>query len=248
MTKFDMGAAWEDSMVLLRSHRGLIGAIAAVFLFLPALVFAWFGPVPVEPPTGATFDQIVTSMRENLGQMLVGRIIAGLFAMVGGLAILRLWLSRGGVSVGEALRFAAIMFPTIIGVQIASGILIFGGALLFILPGLYLAGRLALVSPVIADRGLYDPLAAIRISWDMTRNNGWAIFFFLFLVALVIGIASLIAGGIVGAVFGTAEGVGRMVTGFVEAGFAALTGLVTLAITAAAYRQLSVSSASNTFG
>jgi hypothetical protein len=232
MTKFDMGAAWEDSMVLLRSHRGLIGAIAAVFLFLPALAFAWFGPVPVEPPTGATFEQIVSSMRENISQMLVGRIIAGLFAMVG----------------GEALRFAAIMIPTIIGVQIASGILIFGGVLLFILPGLYLAGRLALVSPVIADRGLHDPLAAIRISWDMTRNNGWAIFFFVFLVALVIGIASLIAGGIVGAVFGTAEGVGRMVTGFVEAGFAALTGLVTLAITAAAYRQLSVSPASDTFG
>jgi hypothetical protein len=52
MPKFDMGAAWEDSMVLLRSHGALTWAIAAVFLFLPTLAVSWFGPTPIQPATG----------------------------------------------------------------------------------------------------------------------------------------------------------------------------------------------------
>lgn len=247
MAKFDMGAAWEDSLLLLRSHRGLIGAIAAVFLFVPALAFAWFGPVPIEPPQGATLDQIITVIRQNIGQMLPGRIAVGLLAIVGGLAILRLWLARGGISVGEALSFALIMFPTMIAAQLVTGLMVGLGALLLIVPGLYLAGRLALVSPAIADRGNYNPLSAIDASWTLTRGNGWALFFFLFLVALVIGIASLIAVGITSAIFGPAEGIGRMVTGLVEAGFAAVGALISLAISAAAYRQLAAPSISGTF-
>ena len=54
MAKFDMGAAWDDAIQLLKAHRPLTGTIAAVFLFLPALAVAWFGPAPIEPPAEAT--------------------------------------------------------------------------------------------------------------------------------------------------------------------------------------------------
>lgn len=240
MAKFDMGAAWEDSLVLLKSHNALTGTIAAVFLFLPALAVAWFGPAPIEPAEGATIDQIYTALQENLWQMLPYQIAIGLFAVVGSVAILRLWLSRAATSVGEALVFAAKLLPTLIAVQILTGLMMGVGFILLIVPFLYLIGRLALVSPIIADRGLFNPIEAISESWRMTRGNGWAIFFFLFLVMVVIVIAMMIVGGIIGAALGADAGVGRIVSGFFESAIGVVATMVSLAISAAVYRQLAV--------
>lgn len=241
MPKFDMSAAWEDCLQLMRAHSALTLAIAAVFLFLPTLAFAWFGPIPAEPPKGADLEQIMTLVRENFRQELPGRVVAALVGLVGSVAILRLWLARGSTSVGEALTLALTLFPTMLAAQLLASIALFGGLVLLILPGLYLAGRLALVSPVIADRGTRNPFEALRTSWDLTRNNGWAIFFFILLVTIVIAIAGVIVGSIVMAVVGNGEGVARIVNGFVEAGFSAIASFASLAIAAAAYRQLAAS-------
>ena len=240
MVKFDMGAAWDDTLQLLRSHTALVGTIAGVFLFLPALAFAWFGPVPIEPPAGADFNQVVATFRESFRQMIPGQLVIALCTLIGTAAILRLWLSRAGISVGEALTFGLMLFPTIIAVQILCGIAIGLGFILLIVPGLYLIGRFALVSAAIADRRIYNPFEAIRVSWELTRNNGWAVFFFLFLVGLVIVIAALIIGGIVSVIFGSEPGIGRMMGGFVEAAFGAIGSLVSIAVSAAAYRQLAL--------
>ena len=186
MVKFDMGAAWDDTLQLLKSHTALVGTIAGVFLFLPALAVAWFGPVPIEPAAGADFNQVMETFRESFRQMIPGQLAIALSALIGTAGILRLWLSRTGTSVGEALTFALMLFPTMLAIQILCGIAIGLGFILLLVPGLYLLGRLALVAPAVADRSLYNPFEAIRTSWDLTRGNGWAIFFFLFLVALVI--------------------------------------------------------------
>ena len=238
MAKFDMGAAWEDSVALLKSHTTLTGTIAAVFLFLPSLAVAWFGPAPMEPPQGATLEQISTTFQQNVWQMLPYQLTVAVFAVVGTVAILRLWLSRTATSVGEALAFAARMIPTLIGLQILTGLIVGIGFVLLIIPGLYLIGRLALVSPLVADRGIGNPVEAIRTSWDMTRDNGWAIFFFLLLVTIVIVIIMLILMGVVSVVTGTAPGIGHIVSGFLESALGVAATMVTIAISAAAYRQL----------
>ena len=62
----------------------------------------------------------------------------------------------------------------------------------------------------------------------------------LFLVALVFGIASVILGSLVGLVGGTGAGIGRILSGLVEAGFGAVASFVSIAVSAAAYRQLAV--------
>ena len=247
MVKFDMGAAWDDTQQLLKSHSALIATIAGVFFFLPALAFAWFGPAPIEPPANADLNQVMESFRANFRQMIPGQIVVGLFAIIGSAGILRLWLSRTGTSVGEALTFAVTFFPTMVAIQILCGFAIGIGAILLILPGLYLIGRLALVTPAVADRSIYNPFEAIRTSWELTRNNGWAIFFFLFLVGLVIVIAGLIIGGLVSAIAGSEPGFGRMLGGFVEAAFGAIGSLVSTAIAAATYRQLALRTSSDVF-
>src|SRR5690606_38025781 len=121
MPKFDMGAAWEDSMLLLRSHSALTGAIAAVFLFLPTLAVSWFGPVPIEPAAGASFDQVMATMRANVIQAVPYQLFVAIVSGIGGIGILRLWLSRSGISVGEALVFALTMVPTVIVIQLLCG-------------------------------------------------------------------------------------------------------------------------------
>ena len=247
MTKFDMGAAWQDSIALLKSHTALTGTVAAVFLFLPALAVAWFGPTPIEPPKGATVDQIMATFQANVFQMLPYQLVVALFAVTGTIAILRLWLSRTGTSVGEAIGFALRLLPTVIILQILTGFLLGIGFVLLIIPGLYLIGRLAVVSPVVADRGLFNPVAAIGESWRLTRGNGWAIFLFLFLVMLVVGIALLILIGVVGAVTGSGPGIGHIVSGFVGSAAGVAASLVSIAISAAIYRQLAMSGASGVF-
>lgn len=270
MVKFDMGAAWDDSLQLLKSHTALIGTIAGVFLFLPSLVVAWFGPTPIEPAANATFEQILATFQESARQAMPYQLLIAVVAAIGGIGILRLWLSRSSVSVGDALAFAFKMIPTMIGVQLLMGIAVGLVAVLLIVPGAalggapgvlllvigllafaglcaYLWGRVAVVSPLIADRIQYNPVAALKESWALTRDNGWRIFLFLFLVTLVIGIVGLIVGGVVAVVAGSGEGVGRMLMGVVEAGFAAVSGIVSLAITAATYRQLAIRTTSDVF-
>lgn len=246
MPKFDMGAAWEDSLVLLRSHSALTGAIAAVFLFLPTLAVSWFGPTPIQPPAGAAFEQVMATMRANMVQAFPYQLFIAVISAIGGIGILRLWLSRSSTSVGEALLFAMAMVPTVIVIQLATGLMLAIGFLLLIVPGVYLWGRLAIIAPVVADQGVRNPLAAIREGWTMTKGNGWRIALFLFLVTLVIAIITLVAGIIVTAV-GTDEGIGFILAGLIKGVAAAFSGMVTLAITAATYRQLALRAASDIF-
>lgn len=246
MAKFDMGAAWDDAIQLLKAHRPLTGTIAAVFLFLPALAVAWFGPAPIEPPAEATIDQLTAAMQQNILQMLPYQIGVALFTMFGTVAIMRLWLSRSSTSVGEALGFAASMLLTILAVQILTGLMLGVGFLLLIIPGLYLIGRLAFVAPLVADRAIRNPAEVIATSWQMTRGNGWRIFLFLFLVTLVVIIAASLVGGLVGMI-GGAGSVGKMLGGLVEAGFGLVATMISIAISAAAYRQLATTQAGDIF-
>lgn len=247
MAKFDMGAAWDDSIALLRSHTTLTGTIAAVFLFLPALVVAWFGPAPIEPAPGAPLDQVMATLQENIWQILPYQLIVALFALIGTVAILRLWLARSATSVGEALSFSLIHLLTMIVMQIVLGVILGIAFLLLIIPCLYLVGRLALVSPIIADRGTFNPIEAITESWRLTRGNGWAIFFFLFLVTVVLVIVLMIVAGVVSVITGTGAGFGHMVSGFLESAIGVVATMVSLAISAAAYRQLASGAAPSVF-
>jgi hypothetical protein len=271
MPKFDMGAAWDDSVVLLKSHSALTLTIAAVFFFLPTLAVSWFGPVPIEPAANATFEQVMATFQESARQAVPYQLLTAVITAIGGVGIMRLWLSRTGISVGDALVFALKMTPTMIAIQLIFGfgvgviavalflpgfaagggavgvLLLFIAALLFLGVCLYLWGRLAVVSPVLVDRGLVNPFGAVGEGWRLTKDNGWRIALFMFLVTLVVLIIAVMLGGLVAAVVGTGDGIGRMLTGLVEGAVAAVGGLVSAAISAAAYRQLAIRGSQDTF-
>lgn len=59
-----------------------------------------------------------------------------------------------------------------------------------ILPGIFVACRLAFVSYLVIDKGL-EPIEAVETSWNMTRNHGWKIFGLAFM-SLLIGLGGLL--------------------------------------------------------
>lgn len=71
------------------------------------------------------------------------------------------------------------------------------GFLLFIVPGIIFACRLAFVPYLVMDKGL-DPVTAIEKSWFMTRGHGWRIFgmYVLIFVMFFVGLVLLVVPGL----------------------------------------------------
>jgi len=69
------------------------------------------------------------------------------------------------------------------------------GFVALIIPGIFLACRLAFVSYLVMDKGL-DPIKAIEGSWRMTSGYGWSIFGlgFISIFIFILGLICLIVG------------------------------------------------------
>ena len=88
------------------------------------------------------------------------------------------------------------------------------GFALLIVPGIFLAVRLAFVPYLVVDEDL-DPVAAFRESWRRTAPVGWAIFGAMLLaVPVVLGGILLLGVGVVPALIWTSLAFARL---FVEA-------------------------------
>jgi uncharacterized membrane protein len=89
-------------------------------------------------------------------------------------------------------------FKNYINVVLAS-LLTFGligiGLIVFLIPGIYVACRLAFVSYLVMDEGL-DPIAAVEASWRITRGHAFKIFALGFVSIFIFfaGLALLLVG------------------------------------------------------
>ena len=246
MVKFDMGAAWDDAMTLVRAHLPLTGVLAGLFFFLPGIAAALLGPAPLVPPDNATPDQISTLLWEQMRQQLPWLGAVMIASTLGSIAILRLWLARSGTSVGEALGFAFVMIPTMIILFVVQSVLFGIAALLLIIPALYLIGRFAAVYPLLTDRNLKNPFAALTGSWQLTSGNGWriALFVILFMIALLV--ITMIVGAVTG-IFGPHGSFGYVIGSVINSAVSAAFGLLNTAVLAAIYRQLEVRTSGEVF-
>ena len=246
MAKFDMGAAWDDAMLLVRSHLPLTSVVAGVFFFLPSMIVTLLGPAPFVPQPDATPTEASALTFQYLKQLIPWAIFSVVASTVGSIAILRLWLARSGTSVGDALMFALLMVPTAIALFVIQSVVFSVAMLALIVPALYLVGRLAVVYPYLTDRDVKNPIAAVASSWNLTRGNGWRICLFIVLIMVAIFVIVMIVSGITG-MFGAYGSpgfiVGSAVGSLVGAGF----GLVNTAVIAATYRQLATGGANAIF-
>ena len=87
------------------------------------------------------------------------------------------------------------LFWKYLGGAILSGLIIMGGLILLIVPGIYFAVKLQFVTYLIIDQGL-GPIDAIKKSWEITGGNFWNLFLFGLVIVLinVLGFLALVVG------------------------------------------------------
>lgn len=240
MQKFDKSAAWDDVKRLLGAHPSLVAAIAGVFIFLPQLLLSMVTPVQ-DPAASAllTPEQQLALMQSTLTQILPFALIAGVITAVGNAAILRLWLSRTEISVGDALKTGLGLVITIFIIQVLTSIGMFFGLLLFILPGIYLWVRWSVATAYAVDMNERNPLAAMGASWRLTKGNVFSIFLFVLLLMIALTVI-LIMLTLLSSAFALIPVVGLFVTQALQAFLATVASVVFIAVVAATYRQLVV--------
>lgn len=234
---FSYSAIWNDTMAIMRANSSLMAAIAGVFIFLPSLLLAYFVPAPQQDPSAQL-------MIDHFTSNLHWYILAQLASMVGGIAILTLVFRRDGVSVGEAVGNGFAMLPFYFLALLLARFVIGVGFLAFLVPGLYLLGRLAPVGPMVIAERLRNPVKAFSRSFELTKGRGWAVFGLIFLVGVagvilvialssIFGLLAMLAGG----------GVGRLLALIVNSAVSTVFAVVLILLFAAIYRALVAGSA-----
>lgn len=257
--KFDSNLAWRQASAAVLANRDVLLALAGVFFLLPRLALSLLLPNP--PATQGTDPVVLAAAMEKFyGQMLPYLIPMVLFQGVGTLAILTLFTDRTRPTVGEAIKLGARGLLPYLGAQIlfALGATLVGGGLVMLAAlsgsnalvgavGLVVVVaviavyvHLMLVAPVVAVERIYQPYAALRRSWELTRGNALRVLGFLLLISVVamVGLlAALSVTSAAAALVGGAEAV-RVTNAVVSGVLGALITLMMASVLAAIHRQL----------
>lgn len=235
--RFTYSGVWDDTMKLARAHAPLLAAIAGVFMFLPALLFA----VYLKPP------EPQTSSPEQMFQVLMAwytaaapwLLLQGLISLVGTAAMLRLVFERG-VTVGGALMFGLMLLPFYFLMSLLTSLMVGIGFILLIVPGLYLVGRLVPATAVMVAENRRNPIDAIGRTFALTAGHGWAILGLVLIVVLVGAIVLGVIGTLLGIIFILAAGqeIGALLTAVVESALNSVFATLLVMLYAAIYRSL----------
>ncbi|MGZ8999410.1 MAG: hypothetical protein ACXW2T_11210 [Allosphingosinicella sp.] len=234
--KLSYSAVWKDTVELLRANAAAVAALAGVFIFLPALAMAYLLPYPEPTDPKLIMNMWVEYLNANWHWFILSSIIG----MIGAIAIFLLFLEPKRSTVGGTISTAVMILPFYFLASLVSGFIIGIGFILLIVPGLYLIGRLSVVTPVVVAEGQRNPIAAVTRSFELTRGSGWALFGLIILVALTASIISGVASTMLGILFLLVAGqdVGTLLTKIVQTLGSAATVTLIYALTAAIYRQL----------
>lgn len=242
--KLDYSSVWRTTQSQLNSHREGVGAISGLFLFLPDWIARLFAGQP-DLQGASTPAQMLLAFQDFYFENWPVLLPTGLLGFFGAVAIYVL-LTRNDLStVGSALGKALALLPFYFLVQLSGGLVMLGGFLLFILPGMYLSGRLTPLGPIVVAETERGFSGAFSRAWELTRGNGWSVFFLTLIVALVASLTAMIIGLIVGLacrLLAGPEGVPFVETG-IDAGFGAVIATLMVSLTVAIYRHLSAEEA-----
>jgi len=126
----------------------------------------------------------------------------------------------------ESLRYALGRLLPLLVAYILVLVIIALGFILLIIPGIWIAVKLAMVFPaVVFERK--GPFGAIGRSWSLTRENWWRTFGALLVVFLITFVLQLVSGGVVGGLLGASDTVSELTVAIVLT----LVNLITLALT-----------------
>lgn len=130
---------------------------------------------------------------ETLTQLGTGAVIVSLFSsVVYGFVYLTAAIALGRAHSAQpdipVVTAAIRLFPIWMIAAIMAGIGIFGGLLLFVIPGIWLAMMLSMFTPVIALEGK-GPVDSLRRSFELVKSDFWETLGFILLIGLIGGVA-----------------------------------------------------------
>jgi hypothetical protein len=236
----DYSAVWADTTDMLRQHREAIVAIAGLLILVPNWASGFFIGQPDLEGIKSVAD-IFAAQSDHLLANWPILLPLGLVSFFGGIAVLTLLLRPELPRIGDALLFAAQLFPVYFLVSMLIGILTSLGVFAFLIGLFYIAGRMLPVAPIVVaetDKGI-GIWGSIARGWDLTRSLGWKCFLLFFMIMLVAYIAIGVIDMIIGIICSLAgpEGI-PLVQTFVSALTGSALGVVILALEAAVYRHL----------
>lgn len=240
MTKIDLNRVWDDAKFIGRTNRELLTAIAGMFILLPIVLALQLLAAPEalgENPSPEAINGWYRAFVAANWPIIIGVTLVTSFGM---LAILVLLLRQDRLTVAESLKAALVILPGYVLASVLQNFAMQLAAFAFIVPALYLMGRLALVSAACASEQIYNPVTMIVRSWTLTRGNGWRIFAMLaviFVAAMIVGLVAIMLIGVVSALFLPADIADIVVSLAVGLVFTGLT-LALLLVYAALYRSV----------
>ncbi len=257
--KFDMSEAWQEAMAMIAANREVLLIVAGIFFFLPtmALTFAIGDTQPITMSEDtAAMEQAVANFYGNVGWMM-GLVF--LVQLAGYIALLALLRDAAKPTVGDAIKtgligmlpaFAAyiiitvglgLLFGILLGIAMATGVMALVSviAILAFVGCAYILVKTALVPPVIAIEKTFNPIRAIRRSWQLTKGNSVRLAMFFVLISLVYLVVSVLVGLVVSALgFVLGSSAEIVVSGLLSGLIGAIAAVVFVAVLAAIHRQL----------
>ena len=160
---FEMNAAWERAVELIKDNLQLLAIIAAVFLLLPSIAIYLLVPnMTALSEPGADPEVVLAQFQANLGPLIAAGLLGSVVQFAGYGAMIAL-MGRARPTVGEAIATGFKITPTIIAVFVLYFLLYFLGALLVTVPLILIVGLISGFSRAGADAGAGAIAGALAI-------------------------------------------------------------------------------------
>lgn len=149
--RLDGGAALREAMAIWRRDREVILAVAGMFFFVPNLALSLLltaSPgMAVDRGTGddGALLQALQAQWTNAPWLA----LQALTELIGVAVLLALLLDPARPTVGEAIKTVFRRLPVLVGATLLINAAKLGGLAMFLLPGLYVIGRVFVVIPVL---------------------------------------------------------------------------------------------------
>jgi hypothetical protein len=176
MKSWTIGSVWQEMRDTVRADSWMFAPVAAAFVLLPNLVAARFFP-----------DERQSIFDMPAGETMVVSLAVSLVGAIAQAFILIVLLRGSGQPVRDVLREAVRLVLPLFALSVLTGLATLAGLILFVVPGLYVIGRLAVGQAVLIEerRGIVDSL---RRAWDLSNGCAWRILgFALLMLAAVLG-------------------------------------------------------------
>lgn len=238
-TPLSYSAIWADAAGMLGANRGLLTAIAGVFLFLPAVLEARFFP----PPEGwTTIAQWVALMQEHSARHWPWMLLSMMLNLVGVTAIYLLLLASPRLTVGRAVVHALAILPFYFLMQLVVNLALGAGLMLFIVPFFFLLGKLVLAAPILVAETQRAPFTAIQLAWKRSEGRAWAIaglWVLVYAAALIVSLAVRVGLGIMVLLLLGRDGLGGLLLALLHGAVVAVVSVVITVLVTAIYRAVS---------